>query len=224
MSPLLRVIIAEDNYLVREGTRSLLEDSGAIEVIAAVGTADELLDAVRRFEPDAVLTDIRMPPGHHMEGIEAAHTIRAAHPKIGVAVLSQHTDESYALALFRDGTAGLAYLLKDRLGDLEDLIKALREVVAGGSVIDPQVVEALVARRSRTADSPLGALTPRELDVLRVMAQGETNAGIEQSLHLSASTVEKHVNSIFAKLRLADAPVHRRVAAVLTFLKNAPPG
>ena len=224
MSPLLRVIIAEDNYLVREGTRSLLEDSGAIEVIAAVGTADELLDAVRRFEPDAVLTDIRMPPGHHMEGIEAAHTIRAAHPKIGVAVLSQHTDESYALALFRDGTAGLAYLLKDRLGDLEDLIKALREVVAGGSVIDPQVVEALVARRSRTADSRRGALTPRELDVLRVMAQGETNAGIEQSLHLSASTVEKHVNSIFAKLRLADAPVHRRVAAVLTFLKNAPPG
>ena len=171
-----------------------------------------------------MLTDIRMPPGHHMEGIDAAHAIRAAHPKIGVAVLSQHTDESYALALFRDGTAGLAYLLKDRLGDLEDLIRALREVVAGGSVIDPPVVEALVARRSRTADSPLGALTPRELDVLRVMAQGETNAGIEQSLHLSASTVEKHVNSIFAKLRLADAPVHRRVAAVLTFLKNAPPG
>jgi DNA-binding NarL/FixJ family response regulator len=218
------VVIAEDNYLVREGTRRLLEDSGEVDVIAAVGTADELLDATRRFEPDAVLTDIRMPPGHHMEGIEAAHAIRSGHPAIGIAVLSQHTDESYALALFRDGTSGLAYLLKDRLGDLEELIRALRTVVAGGSVIDPQVVEALVARRSRTARSALGTLTPRELDVLRVMAQGETNAGIERSLHLSASTVEKHVNAIFGKLKLADAPVHRRVAAVLTFLKDAPPG
>jgi DNA-binding NarL/FixJ family response regulator len=224
MPELLRVVIAEDNYLVREGTRRLLEDSGEVDVIAAVGTAEELLDATRRFEPDAVLTDIRMPPGHHMEGIEAAHAIRGAHPAIGVAVLSQHTDESYALALFRDGTSGLAYLLKDRLGDLEELIGALRTVVAGGSVIDPQVVEALVARRSRTAQSPLGSLTPRELDVLRVMAQGETNAGIERSLHLSASTVEKHVNAIFGKLALGDAPVHRRVSAVLTFLKDAPPG
>ncbi len=220
----LRVVIAEDNYLVREGTRRLLEDSGEVDVVAAVGTAEELRDATRRFEPDAVLTDIRMPPGHHMEGIEAAHAIRAAHPGIGVAVLSQHTDESYALALFRDGTSGLAYLLKDRLGDLEELIAALRTVVAGGSVIDPQVVEALVARRSRTDRSPLGSLTPRELDVLRVMAQGETNAGIEQSLHLSTSTVEKHVNAIFGKLALGDAPVHRRVSAVLTFLRDAPPG
>jgi DNA-binding NarL/FixJ family response regulator len=134
--------------------------------------------------------------------------------------LSQHTDESYALALFRDGTAGFAYLLKDRLGDLEDLIRALRAVAAGGSVIDPEVVDALVARRSRSARSPLGTLTPRELDVLRVMARGETNAGIEQALHLSSSTVEKHVNSIFGKLQLADAPVHRRVAAVLTFLRD----
>jgi DNA-binding NarL/FixJ family response regulator len=172
MAEPMRVIIAEDNYLVREGTRRLLEDSGEVDVIAAVGTAGELLDAVRRFEPDVVLTDIRMPPGHHMEGIDAAHAIRAGHPAIGVAVLSQHTDESYALALFRDGTSGLAYLLKDRLGDLEELIRALRAVMAGGSVIDPQVVEALVARRSRTAQSPLGTLTPRELDVLRVMAQG----------------------------------------------------
>ncbi len=218
----LRVVIAEDNYLVREGSRRLLEDSGEVEVIAAVGTATELLDAVGRFAPDAVLTDIRMPPGHHMEGIDAAHTIRAEHPAVGVAVLSQHTDETYALALFRDGTAGLAYLLKDRLDDVEDLIRALREVVAGGSVIDPKVVDSLVSRRSRSSESPLGALTPRELDVLRVMAQGQTNAGIERSLHLSASTVEKHVNSIFTKLRLADSPVHRRVAAVLTFLQNAP--
>lgn len=218
----LRVVIAEDNYLVREGTRRLLEDSGEVVALAAVGTAAELLDAVDRMRPDVALTDIRMPPGHHMEGIDAAHAIRANHPSVGVVVLSQHTDETYALALFRDGTARLAYLLKDRLGDLDDLIRALREVVAGGSVIDPAVVDSLVARRSRTAASPLSSLTPRELDVLRAMAQGHTNAGIEQTLHLSASTVEKHVNSIFSKLALAEAPVHRRVAAVLAYLRNAP--
>ncbi|MGN9908680.1 response regulator transcription factor [Phytohabitans sp. LJ34] len=220
MSDPLRVVIAEDNYLVREGTRRLLEDSGEIDVLAAVGDADQLRHAVRRLTPDAVLTDIRMPPGHHMEGIEAAHAIRAEHPGIGVAVLSQHTDESYAFALLRDGTTGLAYLLKDRLGDLEELIRALREVARGGSVIDPQVVDALVARRTRTTTSALAALTPRELDVLREMAQGKTNAGIEQALHLSSSTIEKHVNSIFGKLGLADEPVHRRVAAVLTFLRQ----
>ncbi|RKT75069.1 LuxR family two component transcriptional regulator [Saccharothrix variisporea] len=215
----LRVVIAEDNYLVREGTRRLLEDSGEVEVLAAVGDATDLRDAVRRLKPDAVLTDIRMPPGHHMEGIEAAHAIRAEHPGIGVAVLSQHTDESYAFALLRNGTAGLAYLLKDRLGDLEDLVRALREVARGGSVIDPAVVEALVGRRTRTTDSTLAALTTRELDVLREMAQGKTNTGIEQALHLSSSTVEKHVNAIFGKLGLADEPVHRRVAAVLAFLR-----
>jgi DNA-binding NarL/FixJ family response regulator len=222
MSDRLRVVIAEDNYLVREGTRKLLEDSGEVEVLAAVGDAEQLRHAVRRLAPDAVLTDIRMPPGHHMEGIEAAHAIRAEHPGIGVAVLSQHTDESYAFALLRDGTTGLAYLLKDRLGDLEDLIRALREVARGGSVIDPQVVDALVARRTRTTKSILAALTQRELDVLREMAQGKTNAGIERALHLSSSTVEKHVNSIFGKLGLADEPVHRRVAAVLTFLRQTP--
>ncbi|WP_431923208.1 response regulator transcription factor [Amycolatopsis tucumanensis] len=220
MAERLRIVLAEDNYLVREGTRRLLEDSGEVEVLAAVGNAGELRDAVRRLRPDAVLTDIRMPPGHHMEGTEAAHAIQAEHPGIGVAVLSQHTDESYAFALLRDGTAGLAYLLKDRLGDLEDLIRALRAVARGGSVIDPQVVDALVARRTRTVTSPLTALTPRELDVLREMAQGKTNAGIERSLHLSASTLEKHVNSIFGKLGLAEEPVHRRVAAVLTFLRE----
>ena len=140
MADRLRVILAEDNYLVREGTRRLLEDSGEIDVVAAVGNAEELRDAVRRFAPQAVLTDIRMPPGHHMEGIEAAHAIRRDHPGIGVVVLSQHTDEVYAFALLRDGTSGLAYLLKDRLGDVEDLIRALREVARGGSVIDPVVV------------------------------------------------------------------------------------
>ncbi len=221
MAERLRIVIAEDNYLVREGTRRLLEEHGAVEIVAAVGTADELLDAVRRLRPDAVLTDIRMPPGHHMEGIEAAHKIRAEYPETGVAVLSQHTDEAYAFALLQDGTSGLAYLLKDSLGDVEELVRALREVAAGRSVIDPLVVEALLVRRTRMARSPLAALTPRELDVLREMAQGRTNAGIERSLHLSQSAVEKHVNAIFAKLRLADEPVHRRVAAVLAFLQNS---
>ncbi|HXU97277.1 MAG TPA: response regulator transcription factor [Jiangellaceae bacterium] len=222
MADQLRVVLAEDNYLVREGTRRLLEDSGEIDVVAAVGNAEELRDAVRRFAPQAVLTDIRMPPGHHMEGIEAAHAIRRDHPGTGVVVLSQHTDEVYAFALLRDGTGGLAYLLKDRLGDVEDLIRALREVARGGSVIDPVVVEGLVGRRTRAARSPLAALTTRELDVLREMAQGKTNAGIEQALHLSSSTVEKHVNSIFGKLGLGEEPVHRRVAAVIAFLRHPP--
>ena len=216
----LRVVIAEDNYLVREGVRRLLEDSGEVEVVACTGNATELLDAVRRLSPDAVLTDIRMPPGHHMEGIEAAREIREAHPDTGVVVLSQHADESYALALFADGSAGLGYLLKDRVGDLEDLVHALREVRAGGSVIDPLIVDTLVQRRSAQAASPLAALSPRELDVLREMAQGKTNAGIEQTLFLSSSTVEKHVNAIFTKLRLPDTGVHRRVAAVLTLLQS----
>ncbi|MFF2493507.1 response regulator [Agromyces sp. NPDC058064] len=216
----LRVVVAEDNYLVREGVRRLLEDSGEVDVVASVGNGAELLDAVRRLAPHAVLTDIRMPPGHHMEGIEAAHAIRASSPSTGVVVLSQHADESYALALFADGSAGLGYLLKDRIGDLEDLVHALREVRAGGSVIDPQIVDTLVRRRSAGSASPLATLSPRELEVLRQMAAGKTNAGIEQALFLSTSTVEKHVNAIFTKLRLPESGVHRRVAAVLAFLQN----
>src|SRR5918998_2633294 len=168
----LRVVIAEDHYLVREGTRKLLEDSGEVEVAAAVGTATELKDAVRRLAPDAVITDIRMPPGHHMEGIEAAHAVRAEHPDVGVVVLSQHADAAYALELLKDGSAGYAYLLKDRLGEIDELLRALREVTAGGSLIDPQVVETLVERRRRVEQSPLGELTPRELEVLRAMAEG----------------------------------------------------
>ncbi|WP_241983723.1 MULTISPECIES: response regulator transcription factor [unclassified Cryobacterium] len=213
-------MIAEDNYLVREGVRRLLEDSGEVDVVAAVGNGTELLDAVRRLTPHAVLTDIRMPPGHHMEGIEAAHAIRASSAETGVVVLSQHADESYALTLFSNGSAGLGYLLKDRVGDLEDLVHALREVCAGGSVIDPQIVDTLVRRRSAGESSLLGALSPRELEVLREMAAGKTNAGIEQSLFLATSTVEKHVNAIFTKLRLPETGVHRRVAAVLAFLQN----
>jgi len=222
VSEALRVVIAEDNYLVREGTRRLLEDSGRVDVIAAVGTAEELLDAVARLRPNAVITDIRMPPGHEMEGIDAAHAIRKAHPDVGVVVLSQHADEAYAFELLKDGTAGLAYLLKDRVGDLDELLRALNEVDSGRSVIDPKVVEALVSRRVRLDDSPVARLTPRELDVLQQMAQGKANAGIAQSLFLSESAVEKHINAIFTKLGLIEEPqVHRRVSAVLTFLRDA---
>ena len=225
----LRIVIADDNYLVREGTRRLLEDSGEVTVLAAVGSAPELLDAVRRQAPDAVLTDIRMPqdgagrdPAPAMEGIDAAHAIKESAPGVGVVILSQYADESYAFELFRNGTAGLAYLLKDRVGDLHQLLGALREVTAGGSVIDPQVVDALVSRRARLQTSPLSRLTPRELDVLREMAQGRGNAGIAEALFLSESSVEKHVNAIFAKLDLAsEQQVHRRVAAVLTFSRDA---
>jgi DNA-binding NarL/FixJ family response regulator len=222
----LRVVLADDNYLVREGTRRLLEESGAVAVAAAVGSAPELLDAVARTSPDVVLTDIRMPvpgaSGRSMEGIEAAHEIKARIPAVGVVILSQYADEAYAFELFRNGTAGLAYLLKDRVGDLAQLLAALQAVAAGGSVIDPQVVEALVARRARLQESPLSRMTPRELDVLREMAQGHGNAGIAGRLALSESSVEKYVNSIFAKLGLTtENQVNRRVAAVLAFLRDA---
>ncbi len=157
-----------------------------------------------------------------MEGIDAAHAIRSRSPSVGVVILSQYADEAYAFELFRNGTAGLAYLLKDRIGDLAQLLAALRAVIAGGSVIDPQVVDALVARRARLRESPLARMTPRELDVLREMAQGHGNAGIAGRLSLSESSVEKYVNSIFTKLALtAETQVHRRVAAVLTFLRDA---
>jgi len=216
----MRVVIAEDNYLVREGTRRLLEDSGEVQVVAAVGNADELLDAVDRLLPHAVLTDIRMPPGHDMEGIDAAHRIRKRHPAVGVVVLSQHADAAYAFQLLKDGTAGLAYLLKERVGDLDELLRALRETIAGRSVIDPVVVEALLALRGRQAHSPLADLTPRETDVLREMAQGKTNAAVAAALSVSESAVEKYANAIFSKLGLTEEPqVHRRVAAVITFLR-----
>lgn len=230
MTEPMRIVIAEDNYLLREGVRRLLEESGRVTVAAAVGSAPELLDAVPRLAPRAVLTDIRMPGptaaggsgrDSAMAGIDAAHRIRAQHPGVGVVILSQYADEAYAFALFQDGTAGLAYLLKDRVGEVERLLDALDQVSHGGSVVDPQVVEALVARRARTRASPLAALNPRELDVLRAMAQGRGNRGIAADLHLSESSVEKHVNAIFGKLGLTAEPqVHRRVAAVLTFLRN----
>ena len=221
MSELLRLVIAEDNYLVREGTRRLLEDSGKVEVILTVSTPDELLDAVNHAHPQAVLTDIRMPPGHHLEGIEAAHRIRSLHPSTGVVVLSQHAEEAYAFELFKNGTDGLAYLLKERIGDLDQLLSALHEVSMGRSVLDPRIVDLLV-HSTRRSESPLSTLTPREMEVLSEMAQGKTNRAIAERLVLSESAIEKHVNAIFSKLMLnEEQQIHRRVAAVLTFLRNA---
>lgn len=219
MTQRLRVIVADDNYLVREGTRALLEDSDRVTVTAAVPTATELLAAVDADPPDVVVTDIRMPPDNHLDGIVAAHRIRAAHPEIGVVVLSQHLEDDYALELFRHGTAGLAYLLKERIGDLNQLLHALDEVRAGRSVLDPDVVDALIA--SRMPASAVGhGLTQRELDVLHHMAQGKTNGAIAAALFLSDSAIEKHINGIFGKLGLREEPqVHRRVKAVLTYLE-----
>jgi DNA-binding NarL/FixJ family response regulator len=218
----MKVVIAEDHYLVREGTRRLLESSGEVEVVAAVERTEALLDAVERLRPEAVITDIRMPPTSQMEGIEAAHRIRARHPEVGVVVLSQYVNSLYAFELFRGGTAGLAYLLKDRVGDLAELLRALREVIAGGSVIDPKVVEGLLERRLEPARSLLDTLSSREMEVLSEMAQGKSNAAISDSLYITPSAVEKHINAIFAKLMLSseDGAQHRRVAAVLTFLRN----
>jgi DNA-binding NarL/FixJ family response regulator len=219
----LRIVIAEDNYLVREGMRRLLEDSGEVDVVATVGTATELLDAVGRLRPTVVLTDIRMPPGNRLEGIEAAHAIRARYSAVGVVVLSQHASEAYAFELLRNGTAGLAYLLKERIADLDELLHALREVAVGRSVIDPEIVELLLAQRRRVTNSPVGNLSARELEVLREMAHGRTNAGIAAVLNLSESAVEKHVSGIFSKLGLSEEPLlHRRVAAVLAYLRDAP--
>ena len=236
----MRVVIADDSYLIREGTRRLLEDSGEAVVLDAVGSGPDLVDATLRLRPDAVLTDIRMPStgeatggpgsgysrtaadGPSMEGIEAARAIKAAQPEIGVVVLSQYVDETYAFELLRNGARGLGYLLKDRIGDVDRLLHALREVAGGGSVIDQRVVDALVARRARLVDSPLASLSPRELDVLREMAQGRANATIAETLWITESSVGKHVNSIFSKLGLStETQQHRRVTAVLAFLRES---
>ena len=218
----LRVVLAEDNFLLREGTRRLLEDAGDVHVLDSVGTADDLLASVGRHQPDVAITDIRMPPEHRMEGIDAALRIRRDCPRVGVVVLSQHSDEGYAFALFQNGSEGLAYLLKERVGDTDELLRALYEVAAGRSVVDSQVIAALVGRRARQRRSPLADLTPRELDVLRHMATGLTNSAIAERLVLSESAIEKHVAAIFAKLLPmsdAQAGTHRRVAAVLAFLR-----
>lgn len=222
MAERVRTVLADDHYLVREGLRQLLEASGEVSVVAAVGNADELLDATRRFQPDVVISDIRMPgPSFRsgFEGIDAAHRVRAEHPATGVVILSQYRDALFAFELFRHGSERLAYLLKDRIGNLDDLLSAIRAVLAGGSVLEPQVVDGLVTRRVRRGGTPPGDLTPREREVLGEMALGKSNVGIARSLHLSVSAVEKNINTIFHKLGLENAPdVHRRVAAVVRYL------
>ena len=222
----LRVVFAEDNYLVREGTAALLASVDDVELVAAVADLDELLAAVEKEKPDAVLTDIRMPPNHSMEGIEAAKRIREDHPDVGVVVLSQFAEEAYAYDLLKDGASGLGYLLKERVADVTEVVRALLEVSKGGSVLDPKVVEALVSAKDRMAHSPLAQLTEREREVLEQMAQGKNNAAIAKALFLTERAVEKHINSLFHKLGLSEeTDVHRRVMAVLAFLRegNAAP-
>ena len=220
----LRVIIAEDNYLVREGVRRLLDDGEDVEVVADAASAPELILRVREHRPDAVLTDIRMPPDQGMDGIEAAVHLRQELPSIGVVVLSQHADAAYARALFRNGTTGLAYLLKERVGDRDELVRALSTVASGGSVVDPRIVDALLSAQQHRVSSPLQSLTPREHDVLREMAAGRTNPAIARELLVSESAVSKHISSIFAKLQLVEDPsVDRRVRAVLAYVTGATP-
>jgi len=221
---MLRVVFAEDNYLVREGTSALLQASGEVDLVGTATSLDELMVAVEELRPEAVLTDIRMPPTNTTEGIVAAKRIRAEHPEIGVVVLSQFAEEEYAYELLKDGAAGLGYLLKERVSDLEELVRALNEVAKGGSVLDPKIVEALVAAKDRMAHSPLAQLTEREREVLGHMAQGENNAAIAKSLFLTERAVEKHINSLFHKLGLSEEiDVHRRVMAVLAFLRESSP-
>ncbi|HEX5901744.1 MAG TPA: response regulator transcription factor [Actinomycetota bacterium] len=221
---MVRVVFAEDNYLVREGTAALLQASDEVELVGTAESLDELLAAVEEFEPEVVLTDIRMPPSNTTEGIDAARRIRADHPDIGVVVLSQFAEEEYAFELLKDGAAGLGYLLKERVSDLDEIVRALNEVAKGGSVLDPKVVEALVAAKDRMAHSPLATLTDREREVLENMAQGKNNAAIAKSMFLTERAVEKHINSLFHKLGLSEeVDVHRRVMAVLAFLHDSTP-
>ncbi len=215
----LRVLVAEDNLLVREGVVKLLNACADMEVIGACSTYDELLAAVTSDEPDVVLTDIRMPPTGTDEGIRAAMALRTSHPNVGVVVLSQYAEPAYAIALFEDGSDRRGYLLKERVSDATQIVNAIEEVARGGSVIDPIVVEALVQSRLKRSASPIDRLTPREREVLEEMAQGRNNAGIASALFLSERAVEKHINALFSKLGLSEEPdTHRRVKAVLLFL------
>lgn len=216
----IRVVWAEDSFLVREGLRMLLDTQPDIELVASVGTLTELLAAVEQHAPDAVVTDVRMPPGERDEGIQAAEALARTHPGLGVVVLSHYVEPGWALRLFDPSAAGRAYLLKERVGDLFQVRQAIETVVAGGSVLDPWVVEALVQARAGRAASPLAELTPREVDVLGLMATGRSNAAIAEELVLTERSVEKHITSVLAKLELdpRDSSVHRRVRAVLVYL------
>jgi DNA-binding NarL/FixJ family response regulator len=218
----IRIVLAEDQYLVREGLRRLLETRDELVVAAVCGDLESLLEAVAGEQPDVVVTDIRMPPGSTDEGIQAASRLRETNPEVGVVVLSQYATPSYVLALLEGGSEGRAYLLKERVSDVEQLVAAIDAVADGGSVLDPKVVEALVAENARAEGSPLNELTPRERDVLREMAEGKNNAAIGEALFLSERSVEKVIHSIFLKLGLTwETAVHKRVKAVVLYLAES---
>ena len=212
----MRVVIAEDSVLMREGLSRVLVDEG-LEVVAAVGTADELLKAVGWAKPDVAILDVRMPPTQTDEGARAAAELRERHPEVGILLLSQIVEPRHALRLFSETPEGFGYLLKDRVLEIDDFVDAVKRVARGGTAIDPAVVKQLLGRQ----DGPLADLSPREREVLALMAEGRSNQAICRALFLSPKTVETHVTSIFTKLRLAPAPDdHRRVLAVLAFLQS----
>ena len=216
------LVLAEDSFIVREGMKMLLEQAGGFELLAVCEDLPELLAAVDQHHPDVVLTDIRMPPTRTDEGIRAARQIRQQYPEIGVVVLSQYVEPEYAINLFSDGSAGLAYLLKERVGDIDHLTNAINQVSAGRSVIDPRVVDVLVQARSGHKENKLQRLTDREREVLETVAAGLSNAGIAEKLFLSERAVEKHINSIFTKLDLTpETDSNRRVLAVLVYLAES---
>jgi DNA-binding NarL/FixJ family response regulator len=215
----IRIAIGEDSVIVREGVHRLLAVDQDVEVVAAVADHPSLRQACEDERPDVVLSDIRMPPTHTDEGIRLAAELRESHPRIGVVILSQFSDPSYALALLEHGSDRRAYLLKERVHNRAELMAAIRAVAEGGSLIDPKVVEGLVVARSRAEHSPLNELTGREVEVLAEIAQGKSNTAIADSLVLTKRAVEKHINAIFWKLGLADAAdVSKRVKAALMFL------
>jgi DNA-binding NarL/FixJ family response regulator len=218
----IRVVIAEDSYLIREGLGLLLSGADDLELVASVSNLPDLRTAVEANEPDVVLTDIRMPPTGTDEGIRAAEELAVSRPGTGVVVLSQHVEPEYALRLFDGGARGRAYLLKERVGDLRQLRHAIEEAARGGSVLDPTVVDTLVTARRSRESAVLGRLTPRELEILAAVAQGRSNQAIADQLQLSERAVEKHITSILSKLDLPpdDAQVHRRVRAVLVYLSE----
>lgn len=216
----IRVVIAEDNLIIREGLVSLLVTDAEIEVVGACSDLPKALEVIKNTNPHVVLTDIRMPPDQSDEGIRLAAELRRSNPGAGVVVLSQHDEPQYAMELLKDGSEGRAYLLKERVSDPIQIFDAIRAVADGGSMIDPKVIDALVKARAQRS-SPLDALTPRELEVLERMAQGRSNAGIADELVLTVRAVEKHINSIFTKLGLSEeTDVHKRVKAVLLFLSG----
>jgi DNA-binding NarL/FixJ family response regulator len=215
----IRVVLADDSYLVREAVAHVLANAPGITILAACGDRDELLEAVERHEPDVVVTDIRMPPSGDNEGIVVARTLRETHPAIGVVVLSQFADPAYGLALLESGSDGRAYLLKERVHHRGQLVAAVAAVAEGGSVIDAKVVEGLIEARTRAESSSLADLTPRELEILALVARGHSNQAIADELVLTKRAVEKHINAIFLKLNLSTAEdVSRRVKAALMYL------